>query len=70
MQLTRPFRKGRFRPDKGSTARSYQNTRPAGRPFQGCLHRGEKKKNHTMVVEEELVGEGKLDQEGPRKDRE
>lgn len=33
MQLTGPFRKGRYRPDKGSMARSYQSPRLAGQAF-------------------------------------
>lgn len=51
MQLTRLFRKGRYRPDKGSTARSYQNPRLAGQAFPMLFAQGEKKKK---VVEKEL----------------
>lgn len=61
MQLTRLFRKGRYRPDKGSTARSYQNPRLAGQAFPMLFAQGEKKKKWWK---KSWAGEGKLDQGG------
>lgn len=67
MQLTRPFRKGRYRPDKGSTARSYQNPRLAGQAFPMLFAQGKKKKKRKKkkVVEKEL-GRGRKAEPGRR----
>lgn len=42
LQLTGPFREGRYRADKGSTDRSYQSTRPTGWAFQMLPAQGKK----------------------------
>lgn len=62
MQLTGPFRKGRYRPDKGSVARSYQNPSLAGQAFLMLF--AQRERREKMVVEGELGREGKLNQGG------